>query len=229
MSSIAIIPARGGSKRIPRKNIRVFHGKPMIVWSIQAALESNVFDKVIVSTDDDEVASIAQAAGALVPFQRPRELSGDHAATMPVVAHAIGWWQENCGPLDFGCCVYATAPFLRPASLVESIRMLRTTDAEFVLSVGQFRYPVQRSLRLDGLGKLNFAEPENAFKRSQDLETRYHDAGQFFAGRVEALMTHESVLFGQCLPLIVPEDEVIDIDNDQDWRLAEKLYSIWAR
>ena len=229
ISSLAIIPPPGGSKRIPRKNIRNFHGKPMIARSIHAALESKVFDAVLVSTDDEEIASIAEAEGATVPFQRPSELSGDNAATMPVLAHAINWWQKNRYPLEFACCIYATAPFIRPEFLSQAIQMLHKSDADFVLSVARFDYPVQRSLRLDEQSMLSFAEPENALKRSQDLEPRYHDAGQFFAGQVEAFLRYESVLFGQCLPLVIPNDEAVDIDTEEDWRVAEKLYSIKER
>lgn len=201
----------------------------MIAWSIQAALESKVFDAVVVSTDDEEIASIAEKEGAIVPFQRPSELSGDHAATMPVLAHAINWWQNNRHPLEFACCIYATAPFIRPEFLSQAIQMLRKSDADFVLSVTRFDYPVQRSLRLDERSMLSFVEPQNALKRSQDLEPRYHDAGQFFAGRVEAFQRHEAALYGRCQPMIVPNEEAVDIDTEEDWRMAEKLYSIHER
>lgn len=228
-SSLAIIPARGGSKRIPRKNIRAFHGKPMIAWSIDAALESKAFDAVMVSTDDDEIAAIAKAAGAIIPFRRPLELSGDHSATMPVLAHAIEWWQKHRSPIEFACCLYATAPFIKPNRLAEGMRLLRTSRADFILTVAKFSYPVQRSLRLTEQNILRLADPENALKRSQDLEPRYHDAGQFFAGRVKSILRHESVLFGQCLPLVVPSDEAVDIDTEEDWQLAEKLHSLKRR
>jgi N-acylneuraminate cytidylyltransferase len=225
MANIAVIPARGGSKRIPRKNIRLFHGKPMIVWSIEAALRAGVFDAVVVSTDDDEIAIIASSAGAEVPFRRPSELSGDDAMTMPVLNHAIDWWGKNKYPIEFVCCLYATAPFVRHDCLSQAIQILRKSDAEFLLSVARFDYPVQRSLKLDGHGMLKFAEPENALKRSQDLEPHYHDAGQFFVGRADAFYRHKSVLFGYCLPLILPREEVIDIDTEDDWRQAEIMCS----
>jgi len=198
----------------------------MIAWSIHAALESKVFDEVLVTTDDEEIASIAEKEGAIVPFQRPFELSGDFAATMPVISHAIEWWQTHRCQLEFASCIYATAPFIRPEILSQAIQILCNSDADFVLSVARFDYPVQRSLRLDGKGMLNFADPENALKRSQDLEPRYHDAGQFFAGRVEAFQRHEAVLYGRCRPIIVPNDEAVDIDTEEDWRMAEKLHSI---
>jgi len=201
----------------------------MIAWSIHAALESKAFDAVLVTTDNEEIASIAEKEGAIIPFQRPSELSGDLATTMPVLVHAIDWWQRNRFQLGFACCIYATAPFIRPKNLSQSIKILSNTDSDFVLSVARFDYPVQRSLRLSGDGMLNFAEPENALKRSQDIEPRYHDAGQFFAGRVEAFQRHEAVLYGRSQPIIVRNDEAVDIDTEEDWLFAEKLYSIMER
>jgi pseudaminic acid cytidylyltransferase len=226
MSILAIIPARGGSKRIPRKNVRPFHGKPMIAWSISAALESHVFDEVIVSTDDEEIASFAEDYGASVPFRRPADLSNDFAPTMPVMSHAIRWWEEHRGSVEIACCLQATAPFIRPSILREGLNLLSESPADFVLSVTRFAYPVQRSLKLNSEKMLDFVEPENALKRSQDLEPRFHDAGQFFIGRAGAFFRYQAVLFGKCLPIIVPEDEVVDIDTEEDWRLAEKLFSI---
>lgn len=201
----------------------------MIAWSIHDALESKAFDAVLVTTDNEEIASIAEKEGAIIPFQRPSELSGDLATTMPVLVHAIDWWQRNRFQLGFACCIYATAPFIRPKNLSQSIKILSSTDSDFVLSVARFDYPVQRSLRLSGDGMLNFAEPENALKRSQDIELRYHDAGQFFAGRVEAFQRHEAVLYGRSQPIIVRNDEAVDIDTEEDWLFAEKLYSIMER
>lgn len=221
--SVAIIPARGGSKRIPRKNIRPFAGKPMIAWSIEAALKSGAFDEVIVSTDDEEIAAVATSFGASVPFLRPAELSGDTAAFMPVIRHHLNALPQ---PASYACCVYATAPFIKAERLAEAMTSLRDSEAEFVLTVTPFDYPVQRSLRLDAGNLLTFAEPEYALKRSQELEPRYHDAGQFFAGRVPALMQHDAVLFAKCLPLIVPRDEAVDIDTEEDWRFAEKLHAL---
>lgn len=226
--NLCVIPARGGSKRIPRKNIRLFHGKPIIVWSIEAAQKAGVFDAVIVSTDDDEIKSIATSAGAEVPFCRPNELSGDHATTMSVVAHAIKWWEENRMPIEFACCINATAPFVRPEDLARGIELLRNSTAEFVLAVTEFEYPVQRSLRLNNYNMLSFAEPENALIRSQDLEPRFHDAGQFFTGKKDAFSRNESALFGRCLALLLEKGEAIDIDNEKDWKLAEKLFSLMA-
>jgi N-acylneuraminate cytidylyltransferase len=221
--SVAIIPARGGSKRIPRKNIRPFAGKPMIAWSIEVALASGAFDEVIVSTDDEEIAAIATAHGASVPFLRPAELSGDTAAFMPVIRHALSFAQQ---PVDFACSIIATAPFLSGHRLAEAMKRLRNSEADFVLSVTPFDSPVQRSLRLSDDNLLTFANPEFALTRSQELEPRYHDAGQFFAGRVSALMQHDAVLFAKCLPVFIPRDEAVDIDTEDDWRFAEKLHAL---
>lgn len=197
----------------------------MIAWSIHAALESKVFDAVLVTTDDEEIAYIAEKEGAIVPFQRPSELSGDHAATMPVLAHAINWWQNNRHPLEFACCIYATAPFIRPEFLSQAIQMLRKSDADFVLSVSRFDYPVQRSLRLDERSMLSFAEPQNALKRSQDLEPRYHDAGQFFAGKSDAFLRYPTTMLAKTLPLIIPRLHCQDIDTLEDWDHAAELYA----
>jgi len=221
MRSVAIIPARGGSKRIPRKNIRNFAGKPMIAWSIEAALASGAFDDVIVSTDDEEIAEIARLYGASVPSLRPVHLSGDSSPLMPVLCHHL---ENLSSPADFVCCVYATAPFVTPLSLAAAMHKLSESDAEFILAVTPFDYPVQRSLRLTPEKLLRFAEPKNALKRSQDLEQHFHDAGQFFAGRSLSLMQHTAVVFGICLPFIVSREGAVDIDTEEDWRFAEKLH-----
>lgn len=223
MGRIAIIPARGGSKRIPRKNIRAFSGKPMIAWPIIAALDSGVFDEVIVSTDDEEIRSVALGFGASVPELRPQSLSQDESPLMP----ALRYQMEHIKPCpEIICCVYATAPFVSPSDLVSSIARLEDSDAEFVLAVTPFEYPVQRSLRLSNSGTLQFVEPENALKRSQELEPRFRDAGQFFAGRREAFLRYDAILFGRCLPVVMDRDKSVDIDTEEDWRFAEKLHAL---
>jgi pseudaminic acid cytidylyltransferase len=224
--SIAIIPARGGSKRVPRKNIRMFHGRPMIAWSICNAIESGAFDEVVVTTDDEEIASIAEKLGAKAPFRRPKDLSNDFSPVMPVILHTINWWENNISEVDHACCIYATAPFLTPRLLAEGLNLLKDTNVDFVLSVKRFPYPVQRSLRVDANNFLRFAQPENAFIRSQDLEERYHDAGQYFAGTVDAFKKYKTSHEGRCLPIIIPNEEAIDIDTEDDWRFAEKLFYI---
>lgn len=223
---LAVIPARGGSKRIPRKNIRVFDGKPMIAWPIGALLDSGVFDEVIVSTDDQEIAAIAKDHGARVPFIRPAELSDDHAPVLPVLRHAIAWLRDRGPAPSVAFCAYPASPFLRPANLRQAMKVLEESDADFVLSVAAFDFPVQRALRLDEGGKLRFVQPEFALTRSQDLEQRYRDAGQFFGGRAAAIMEHDAVLFARCLPLVIPRDQAVDIDTEEDWRFAEKLHAL---
>ena len=226
---IAIIPARGGSKRIPGKNIKLFAGKPMIAWSIEAALASGVFSRVIVSTDDEAIASVAREFGAEVPFVRPAEISGDQAAYMPVIRHVLTHLQAAGSPAEIAFAVYATAPFLTAPSLREAAgKLAADPTADFVLAVTSFDYPVQRALIEGNDGGLGFREPEHALQRSQDLAACYHDAGQFFGGRVAALMKHDMTLFGRCLPVMIPRDAAVDIDTEEDWRFAEKLHQLRA-
>lgn len=223
--AIAIIPARGGSKRIPRKNVKSFHGKPMIAWSIEAALESDLFDDVIVSTDDEEIADVSRRYGASVPFLRPAELSGDTVSIMPVLRLHVHPLLNQTRTVDFAFCIYATAPFLQVQRLRDAVTLLRSSDADFVLAVSEYDFPVQRSLRLNGPERLTFAYPEYALLRSQDLEPRFHDAGQFFGGRAEAVVKYDSALFGKCLPLLLPRGEALDIDTLADWCFAEELFA----
>lgn len=229
MSNLCVIPARGGSKRVPRKNIRNFCGKPMIAWSIEAAVASGCFSRVIVSTDDPDIASIAAAHGAAVPFMRPASLSDDIAGVMPVVRHALEWAREHATHPRFVACVYATAPFLRPELLRQALQVLVESGADFVLPVVEFEYPVQRALHLNSGGCLEFVEAAHASSRSQDLPIRYHDAGQFFAGRPEAFQNRDTVLSSRCAPLRLDRGECIDIDTEEDWKLAEKMFGIRSK
>lgn len=225
MQTIAIIPARGGSKRIPRKNIRLFCGKPMIAWSIEAARKSGVFDAVIVSTDDDEVASVAESYGAEVPFRRPPELSNDHTATLPVIAHSVRWWEENRGPIEFVCCIYATSPFLKMEFLCKGLDALRDqTDAEFAFSVTSYAFPIFRAMRVKGDGCLEMFWPENEMKRSQDLPEAWHDAGQFYWGRRDAFLECTGVFSARSYPVVLPRYLVQDIDTLEDWERAERMF-----
>ena len=225
MSTIAIIPARGGSKRIPRKNVRTFCGKPMIAWPIDAIHQSGVFDAVVVSTDDDEIAAVAKSFGAEVPFKRPPELSNDHAATMPVVAHAIRWWEENRGSLEHCCCVYATAPFLNPHFLRKGLEILHTKpDAEFAFSITSYASPIFRALRIAESGRVEMFWPENELKRSQDLPAAWHDAGQFYWGTKQAFLTYQGGFTANTYPVILPRHLVQDIDTMEDWQVAEQYF-----
>ncbi len=229
MTTIAVIPARGGSKRIPRKNVRPFCGKPMIVWPISAILDSGVFDTVIVSTDDDEIASVARSAGAEVPFVRPAELCDDHTATMPVIAHAIRWWEQNRGPLEFCCCVYATAPLLRPEYIRQGFDILRANlNADFAFSVTTYAFPILRSLHHTQDGRVRMFWPENELKRSQDLPEAWHDAGQFYWGRRDAFLGDKGFFSSNSYPVVLPRYLVQDIDTPEDWERSERMFDARA-
>ncbi|MGX5805257.1 pseudaminic acid cytidylyltransferase [Bradyrhizobium sp. Arg314] len=223
---LAVIPARGGSKRIPRKNIRTFGGLPIIAWSIRAALRSACFDRIIVSTDDAEIAKVAKEYGAEAPFLRPGELSDDHTGTVPVVAHAIRWFATEGAAAREVCCLYATAPFVRASDLRQGLDMLRSTEADFAFSVTSYAFPIQRALRITAGQRVAMFEPEHLGSRSQDLEEAWHDAGQFYWGRSEAWLNNKPV-FGQgSVPVLLPRHRVQDIDTPEDWERAECMFRI---
>lgn len=221
---LAVIPARGGSKRIPRKNLRSFCGLPMIARSIRAALESGCFDHVVVSTDDAEIAGIARDYGAETPFMRPPELANDHAGTMPVIAHAISWHEERGQRPDFVCCLYATAPFVRADDLRRGLAVLEDTGADFAFSVTSFAFPIQRAIRMTPSGRVEMFQPEHFQTRSQDLEEAWHDAGQFYWGRAEAWLADKPLLGPGSAPVILPRHRVQDIDTQEDWERAELMF-----
>jgi len=225
--NIAVIPARGGSKRIPGKNIKPFCGKPMIAWSVETAIAAKVFDAVVVSTDSDEIAAVAETYGAEAPFRRPWELADDHTPTLPVIAHAIHWLEENRGPIAFVCCIYATAPFLQPRFLRAGLDLLQAhADSDFAFSVTSYSYPIFRSLKRNSDGTVSMFWPEHGLTRSQDLPEAWHDAGQFYWGRREAFLNRQSLLSGRCHPVILPRHLVQDIDTEEDWEVAERMFSI---
>lgn len=218
---LAVIPARGGSKRIPRKNILSFGGRPMIGWPISAARDSGLFDRIIVSTDDDEIAGIARAEGAEVPFIRPAELSDDHTGTIPVIAHAVGWQNRHGTQADEVCCIYATSPFIQPEDLCRGLDILLETRADYAFSVTQFASPIQRALRILPDNRLEMFDAAQFNIRSQDLEEAWHDAGQFYWGKAQAWLDHK-VLFGRhATPVVLPRHTVQDIDTPEDWKHAE--------
>lgn len=221
---LAVIPARGGSKRIPRKNIKDFCGRPMIAWPISVALESGCFDHVIVSTDDEEIAEVAQAAGAEVPFRRPPALSDDFAPTIPVVQHAIKQAEICFGPASEICCLYATAPFVQASDLRAGQALLRTEGSTYVFPITSFPFPIQRALRRDPAGHVEMFEPENFHRRSQDLEEAWHDAGQFYWAMSETWRTGAPVFGRGAIGLPLPRERVQDIDTPEDWRRAEFLF-----
>lgn len=222
--AVAIIPARGGSKRIPRKNIKDFFGKPLIAYSIKTALKSNIFDKVIVSTDDEEIASIVKEYGADVPFIRPKELSDDFSGTGAVVSHALNWLKENGEDYEYVCTIYATAPLLQEKYLIEGFEKLTTSDAINAFSVTSMPFPIQRTFKITKENRCEMFWPENAMKRSQDLEEAYQDAGQFYFSKIGI---KSDFMFGKdSIPIILPRHLVQDIDTLEDWERAETLYKM---
>lgn len=221
---LAVIPARGGSKRIPRKNIKPFCGKPMIAWSIEAALASGCFDAVIVSTDDTEIAEVARHYGADVPFMRPAELSDDYAGTVPVIRNATEWFIANGQAPDQVCCIYATAPFVTGEDIRRGFDALANNDCDYAFSVTSYAFPIQRAIRITPADRVEMFNPEHFNTRSQDLEEAYHDAGQFYWGRASAWLEGK-ILFGTySVPVKLPRHLVQDIDTPEDWERAEWLF-----
>ncbi|MGI9390292.1 MAG: pseudaminic acid cytidylyltransferase [Boseongicola sp.] len=222
--SICLIPARGGSKRIPRKNIREFNGKPLIAWSIETAFSAGVFSRVIVSTDDDEIADVARDFGAEVPFERPAELSDDHTATIAVVRHSLDWLEGEGTLPEKLCCLYATAPFARPTDIQAGMELL--SDAEFAIPVTTYPYPIQRALLVSDETRLNMIEPANYDIRSQDLPEAWHDAGQFYCGRTNAWRSTDRLLGPTAAAIKIPRWRVQDIDTEEDWTRAEIYFRV---
>lgn len=222
--NVAIIPARGGSKRIPGKNIREFAGKPMIHWSIAAATESGCFGRIIVSTDDAAVAAVARAAGAETPFLRPAELSDDRTATLPVIAHAVQWLRGAGIALDRVCCLYATAPLVDAVDLVRGVRLLENPDIDYAFTCTTFAFPVQRALVRAANGGVEPLFAEHIEKRSQDLAEAIHDAGQFYWGTADAFAAQRPIFGPRSVPLMLPRYRVQDIDTLEDWSRAELLF-----
>jgi len=222
---IAIIPARGGSKRIPRKNIKEFYGKPLIAYSIQTALESKLFDKVIVTTDDEEIASIAKKYGADVPFIRPKELSDDFTGTGDVVKHAIEWLKAKGETFEFSCTIYSTAPLLQSKYLIEGYNALKNSTAINVFSATSMPFPIQRTFKVNDEGRCEMFTPEHYMTRSQDLEEAYQDAGQFYW--IKVAQHSDEIMFGKdSIPIILPRHLVQDIDTVEDWQRAEIMYKV---
>jgi len=220
---VAVIPARGGSKRIPRKNVLPFAGKPMMAHSIDRALESGLFDRVIVSTDDDEIAGIALARGAEVPFRRPAALADDHATTLDVMQHAIGWLRSAGFEPDSVCCIYATAPFISCGDLRQALEKLVSGDWSYVFAATTFPYPVFRSFQLEPGDGLRMLFPQHALTRSQDLPTVLHDAGQFYWGRPQAWFERVGIFGARSAVVQIPSWRVQDIDTAEDWERAELI------
>ena len=223
--SLAVIPARGGSKRIPRKNIRPFHGKPMIAYSIETALESGIFERVIVSTDDKEIAETARKYGAEVPFIRPADLADDFTGTDAVTEHALKWFASRGESYDFVCTVYATAPLLTAESLIEGYQRLKDSNAVYAFSATSMPFPIQRTFKITPEGRCEMFLPEHYTTRSQDLEEAYQDAGQFY-WRALHRGSSEPIFGRDSIPILLPRYRVQDIDTLEDWERAEKMYEV---
>lgn len=221
---LAVIPARGGSKRIPRKNIKLFCGKPMIVWSIEAALQSGCFEQIVVSTDDAEIAEVARQHGAQVPFMRPASLSDDHTGTTAVIAHAIDWFAAQGQMPEQVCCLYATAPFVTAADLQTGLQTLIDTGCDYAFSVTSYAFPIQRAIRITEAKRVEMFDPTHFSTRSQDLEVAYHDAGQFYWGRASTWQQGQIIFGLNSVPVLLPRHRVQDIDTPEDWLRAEWLF-----
>lgn len=223
---LAVIPARGGSKRIPHKNIRDFCGKPIIAYSIEAALESGCFDRIVVSTDDEEIALVAREWGAETPFLRPEELANDYAGTLPVIKHAIEWFNDKGVKPEIVCCMYATAPFMTISDLLRGLDILLSSKSEYAFSITSYPSPIQRAVKITQTERLEMFQPENILSRSQDLVEAYHDAAQFYWGRSEAFLSELPIFSENAAPVILPRHRVQDIDTPEDWRRAELMFRL---
>jgi N-acylneuraminate cytidylyltransferase len=227
MRAIAIIVARGGSKRIPRKNVREFAGKPMIVRPIAAALESRMFDRVIVSTDDPEIASVATSAGVQAPFVRPAELADDHSGTLEVMTHAVDWARSQGWRFNRACCLYGTAAFVTPEDLAAA--RYRLSGWNYVFAAGRFRRSPQRAFIKSDAGAMQLLQPEFAHCRSQDLAPTYYDAGQFYWGTAEAWIDRRPIYGERTTFVELPPERALDIDMPDDWAAAERQFAEWKQ
>ena len=223
---IAIIPARGGSKRIPNKNIKSFAGQPIISYSIKAAQETSLFGRIIVSTDSDEIAEVAKACGAEVPFIRPAELADDFTGTVPVLLHALNWLNKYGFSPDYYCCIYATAPFVQPEFIRKGFDVLKKKKATVAFSVTTFPYPIFRALKIGDDDRVEMFWPEHENSRSNDLPKAYHDAGQFYWGNTKRFLTEKKLFSSASVPVILPRYFVQDIDTQEDWETSEIMYSV---
>lgn len=223
-NKLAIITARGGSKRIPRKNIRLFLGKPIIQYSIEAAINSGCFDEVMVSTDDQVIADLSMSLGAKVPFKRSKKTSNDFATTVDVIKEVLYYYEARNQHFDTFCCIYPTAPFVTAEKLKDAISILEKSGADSVLPVTAFSFPILRSLKLEN-EKVSFNWPEYMNTRSQDLAPFYHDCGQFYLMKIDKFKEKGKLVTDFTYPIIIPESEVQDIDNEEDWKVAEIKYS----
>lgn len=222
---VAIIPARGGSKRIPGKNIKLFAGRPIIAYSIKAALGSGLFQRVIVSTDSEEIAEVSRSHGAETPFVRPSSLADDFTTTADVVLHALDWLASHESPVIHACCLYATAPFVQTRFLREGLNILEGTGAASVFTVTTYPAPIYRALRQEADGRLAMVWPEYEMTRSNDLPATFHDAGQFYWLDACRFMAEKRIYSADSRPVVLPRFLVQDIDTPEDWMTAETMYA----
>jgi pseudaminic acid cytidylyltransferase len=222
--NVAIIPARGGSKRLPGKNIKNFLGKPIIAYSIEAAKSSGLFDQVLVTTDSEKIAEVAREYGAITPFLRPPELSDDQTATAPVIDHALRWLQNQGNRINYACCIYATAPFIQPEYLRQGYEILTKKKCTTAYSVTSFPFPIFRASKINDGGCLEMFWPEYELARSQDLPEAYHDAGQFYWVNVDRFLQQQKLYALDSQPVVLPRHLVQDIDTLEDWIRAEFMY-----
>lgn len=220
---IAVIPARGGSKRIPRKNIKPFYGVPMIGRTIATAIKSGLFDQIVVSTDDEEILAIARSAGAVTPFTRPAHLADDLTPTVPVIAHAVSACRDIGWDVSHACCIYPCVPLLSTDDMSHALQLCLVQDADFVYPITEYAHPIQRAMRRDEAGRMAFFNPGHEMTRTQDLEKSYHDAGQFYWGKASAWMDHKK-MHTAGLGMPIPHWRVVDIDSEDDWQRAELIY-----
>ena len=221
---VAVIPARGGSKRIPQKNLKKFLNRPVIEYSIEAAKKSEIFDRIIVSTDNEDIAALAKKNGAEVPFMRPASLADDHATTVAVLEHAVHWLTQNNSTPEFFCCIYPTAPTMQMQYLKEAFELLRQKQVGAVIPVTTFDYPILRALKITSKGNLEMFWPEHEQSRSNDLPVGYHDAGQFYWLKTAAFLKAKKIFLPDALPIVIPRNLVQDIDTLEDWERAEQIY-----
>lgn len=227
LDSVAIIPARGGSKRIPRKNIALFDGEPIISYSIKTALSSGLFKRVLVSTDDEEIAAVARKYGAETPFIRPSALADDYATTADVMRHAATWLRSDEPSIKYACCLYATAPLTTPDDLrTAHRRLLQNSEIEMCVPVTTYDYPIQRALRLADGDNILFVEPDHLLSRSQDLEPAYHDTGQFYFGKLQRWLGTNGIFGHTAIGVKIESWRVQDIDTQEDWQRAELIYKL---
>ena len=221
---ICIIPARAGSTRIIKKNIRNFCGKPIIAWPIEVAKKTKLFDHIIVSTDDDEIAEIAESYGALAPFRRPDELSDNFTVIRPVVNHAIHEVEKLFGYPDYVCVIFPTAALIQANDIKHGLDKMVSLQTDFAFSITNFSYPIQRALKLTSANKVEMFQPQYLLTRTQDIEPAYHDAGQFYWGKTDSFLSNQNTFSGASHPVILPNWRVVDIDNEEDWKQAELIF-----